>query len=387
MSRKTDLMIRSSVVLALGAMSASAFAQNSVTLYGILDEGINYTSNVGGHSHFEMASGFPHGSRWGLKGAEDLGGGVKAIFQLENGFDVDTGRAFQGGLLFGRQAYVGMSSESLGTVTAGRQYDSVVDFPAQHTAGGNWGGYMFAHPYDNDNFINTFRTNNAVKYTSPTLGGVKFGGVYGFSDDVGFSNNRLYSIGGQYTNGGLLVSAAYLRANHPSATSFGAINNGGDQNLPGSKLTIFGAGATYTAGKATFGLAYSSTDVEDPRSSGYVGPIIPPTGSLSSLRFQNVEVNAKYQFAASYWVGAMYTFTRATFDATSEKKHPTYHSVGLMADYLFSKRTDIYLQGVYQHVGGDTTGSVLDAAYVVGAANVSSTRNQLLLRVGLRHFF
>lgn len=57
-----------------------------------------------------MASGFPHGSRWGVKGTEDLGGGVKTLFQLENGFDVDTGRAFQGGLLFGRQAYMGLSS-------------------------------------------------------------------------------------------------------------------------------------------------------------------------------------------------------------------------------------------------------------------------------------
>ena len=88
---------------ALCAGSASASAQSSVTLYGVLDEGINYTNNVGGHSQVAMASGFPHGSRWGLKGNEDLGGGATAIFQLENGFDVDNGRAFQGGALFGRQ--------------------------------------------------------------------------------------------------------------------------------------------------------------------------------------------------------------------------------------------------------------------------------------------
>ncbi|EYS81325.1 hypothetical protein CF68_17390 [Cupriavidus sp. SK-4] len=83
----------------------------------------------------------------------------------------------------------------------------------------------------------------------------------------------------------------------------------------------------------------------------------------------------------------MYTYTRASFNATSGKQHPTYHSVGLMADYLLSKRTDIYVQGMYQHVGGDATGSVLDAAYVAGAAIVSSNRNQLLLRAGVRHFF
>ncbi|CAG2139262.1 hypothetical protein LMG26411_01680 [Cupriavidus numazuensis] len=387
MFRRTNLKIRLSAVIASCAISAPACAQSAVTLYGVIDEGLNYTSNVGGHSNVEMASGFPHGSRWGFKGTEDLGGGTKAIFQLENGFDVDTGRAYQGGLLFGRQAYMGLTSDRLGAVTVGRQYDSVVDYLAQHTAGGNWGGYMFAHPYDNDNLINTFRVNNTVKYASPSLGGLKFGGAYGFSDDVRFANNRLYSVGGQYTRGGWLVSAAYLRADNPSATSYGAINNSGDQNLLGSKLRIFGAGVTYTAGKAAVGLAYSDAQVDDPQSSGYVGPIAPPVGRLASLRFRNLEVNAKYQFAASYWLGAMYTYTRASFDATSGKQYPTYHSFGLMADYVLSKRTDVYLQSVYQHVGGDTTGSVLDAAYVAGAANVSSNRNQLLLRVGMRHFF
>lgn len=189
----------------------------------------------------------------GLKGAEAIGGGIKTIFQLENGFDVDSGRAFQGGLLFGRQAYVGVSSDTLGALTAGRQYDAVVDFLAQNTAGGTWGGYMFAHPYDSDNLINTFRTNNAVKYTSPALGGLKFGATYGFSNDVKASNNRLFSVGGQYTVGGWLLSAAYLQADHPSATSYGAINNGGDQNLLGSRLRIVGAGATYTWARRPWG--------------------------------------------------------------------------------------------------------------------------------------
>lgn len=58
-----------------------------------------------------------------------------------------------------------------------------------------------------------------------------------------------------------------------------------------------------------------------------------------------------------------------------------------MADYIFSKRTDVYVQTVYQHAGGDKTSSVLDAAYVAGAANVSSGPNQVMFRLGLRHFF
>ncbi len=304
------------------AIATPVFSQSSVTLYGVLDEGLNYTNNVGGHRQAALASGFPHGSRWGLKGAEALGGGVRAIFQLENGFDVDTGRAFQGGLLFGRQAYVGLSSSTLGAVTVGRQYDAVVDFLAQGSAGGTWGGYMFAHSYDNDNLINTFRANNTVKYTSPALGGLRFGATYSFGDDTSFANNRLYSVGGQYTVGGLLVSAAYLQADHPSATSYGAINNGGDQNLLGSRLRIFGAGATYTLGKAAVGLVYSNADANEPQSSGYVGRIAPPVGRLSSLRFQNIEVNAKYQLGASYWLGAMYTYTRVSFNTIAGTQHP-----------------------------------------------------------------
>jgi len=170
----------------LAIFSLPAFAQTSVTLYGVLDEGINYTNNVGRGHVYELASGYAQGSRWGLKGAEELGGGLKAIFQLENGFDVSSGRLNQGGRMFGRQAFVGLSSEPYGTLTFGRQYDSVVDYLAQTTANGNWAGSLFSHPYDNDNTDNSFRLDNSVKYTSPSISGFQFGGVYSFSNDTGF---------------------------------------------------------------------------------------------------------------------------------------------------------------------------------------------------------
>jgi len=74
---------------------AGAHAQNSVTLYGVIDEGFDYTNNVNGKKDYELQSGYAQGSRWGLRGAEDLGGGVKAIFTLENGFNVNKGRLGQ----------------------------------------------------------------------------------------------------------------------------------------------------------------------------------------------------------------------------------------------------------------------------------------------------
>ncbi|SIN80514.1 porin [Paraburkholderia phenazinium] len=371
----------------VSTITAPAFAQNSVTLYGLIDEGFDYTNNVAGDKVYELQSGFAQGSRFGLKGAEDLGGGLKAVFQLENGFNVNNGKLGQGGLMFGRQAYVGISSSQWGSVMLGRQYDSVVDYLAQTTANGNWAGYLFSHPYDNDNTDNSFRVNNTVKYTSPEIAGLQFGGTYSFSNDTNFANNRSYSAGAQYTSGGLLLAAAYLQADNPSSTAGGAINNGGDENFVGSKLRIFGAGASYTFGSANVGISYSNTYVTNPTTSGYVGDITLPTGTLSNLRFQNFEVNGKYQFTSAFYVGAMYTYTRTDFNSTSGKLNPSYQMAGLMADYNLSKRTDIYLQGVYQHVGGDRTGTVLDYAFVPGADNVSSTQNQVVARVAIRHKF
>lgn len=119
------------IVLAVAGLAASAaHAQSSVTLYGVLDEGISYTSNVGGHSVWSISSGNINGSRWGLRGSEELGSGFKAIFTLENGYNISNGTLGQNGRLFGRQAFVGLSSSQYGSVTMGRQYDGVVDYLA-----------------------------------------------------------------------------------------------------------------------------------------------------------------------------------------------------------------------------------------------------------------
>ena len=115
------------LTLAMLGISGIAHAQNTVTLYGIIDTGLTYVSNQGGGRFVGMTSGNESGSRWGLKGSEDLGGGLKTVFQLENGFNSTNGRLGQGGRMFGRQAFVGLSSDKWGTLTAGRQYDPLVD--------------------------------------------------------------------------------------------------------------------------------------------------------------------------------------------------------------------------------------------------------------------
>jgi len=372
----------------LAVFSLPALAQTSVTLYGVLDEGINYTNNVG-HGHvYELASGFAQGSRWGLKGAEELGGGLKAIFQLENGFDVSSGRLNQGGRMFGRQAFVGLSSEPYGTLTFGRQYDSVVDFLAQTTANGNWAGSLFSHPYDNDNTDNSFRLDNSVKYTSPSISGFQFGGVYSFSNDTGFANNRAYSFGGQYTYGGLLVAAAYLQADNPGNGSNGAIT-ANDASFIAARMRVFGGGITYTFGPATAGFVYTNSNYLDPTGNGFLGvtPLVPPGVLLNSLKYQNFEVNGKYQISPILFVGAQYVYTIETYDASNGGVKPKIHSFGLMADYNLSKRTDVYIQGEYQQVTGDATFSILDDAFTPGTQSPSSTSKQVVVRAAIRHKF
>ncbi|MFM0208163.1 porin [Paraburkholderia sediminicola] len=377
-------------VLAIALVSAAAspvFAQSSVTLYGVIDEGIEYTNNVGHGSVVELASGYAQGSRWGSKGSEDLGGGLKAIFQLENGFDLNSGRLNQGGRMFGRQAYVGLSSNSLGTVTLGRQYDSVVDYLAQTTANGNWAGYLFAHPYDNDNTDNSFRVDNTIKYASPDFSGLQFGGTYSFSNDTNFANNRQYSFGAQYATGGLLVAAAYLQANNPGVGSNGAIT-ANDASFIAGRMRVFGGGINYTFGSATVGFAYTNSNYQDPTGNGYIGIPLAANGVLlSTLKYQNFEVNGKYQITPAFFVGAQYVYTMETYDASTGSVKPKIHSVGLMADYNLSKRTDVYVQGEYQKVAGSSTNSILDDAFIPGTQSPSSTQNQVVARVALRHKF
>lgn len=363
-----------------------AFAQSSVTLYGILSDGLNYTNNAGGHPAYQLASGYAQGTRIGLRGTEDLGGGLQAIFSLADIFDLNSGKLGQG-LVWGRQAFVGLASAKYGTVTLGRQYDSVVDYVAPITANGSWGGYLLAHPYDNDNTDTSFRANNTIKYASPNLAGFKFGGTYSLSNSTSFADNRQMSIGAQYSRGGLLLAAAYQNADNPGATTGGAITNT-DASFIAKRMRVFGAGVSYTLTRATLGFAYTHTDLRQPTSSVYVGPIALPTGSTAnSLAFQNFEVNGMYQFTPAFFIGAQYVYTVSTFETSSGSAKPKYHTVGLMADYNLSKRTDLYAQAAYMKVAGDATGTILDRAYVPGAAGVSSTANQFVARLGIRHKF
>src|SRR5258708_4984837 len=152
----------------LGVFAVNASAQSSVTLYGLISAGVGYATNQGGKNAWQALSGTNQNPRWGLKGKEDLGGGLSAIFQLENGFNVMTGTASQNGREFGRQAYVGLSSKPYGTLTFGRQYDAIHDYIGAVIIASN--GVNIG---DNDNGYNDIPIQKSVKYVSPVHRGLR----------------------------------------------------------------------------------------------------------------------------------------------------------------------------------------------------------------------
>lgn len=359
------------------AITTPAFAQSSVTLYGIVETGLTYVNNSAGDKLVQMQSGVIQGSRWGLKGSEDLGGGLKTIFQIESGFDLDTGKLGQGGLGFGRQAYVGVSSDQWGMLTLGRQYDSIVDFVGPTTFNGIWGGY-FSHAGDIDNTNNAFRVNNTIKYTSINYGGLQFSGMYAPGGVAGsFGENSTVAAGGSYTHGPLYIGAAYFYARNP-ATQFAdgnfVPNNSVDQGPFGyvghpRNEQIIGVGGTYAIGPTLIGLDYTNTRFDD------------ANGTTSSVTFNNYEVWGQYSPTAATTLGAGYTFTDAKVNYSGQK--PKYNQVNLLADYKLSKRTDVYLMGVFQHASGGAYANIYNGFL----ASQSSTDTQVAARIGIRHTF
>lgn len=382
MNRQVKLM----AIAVASVISTAAYAQSSVTLYGIIDVGIDYTNNSGGKQLWHMQDGTYdglYGSRWGLKGEEDLGGGLKAIFKLENGFNVNNGKLAQGGREFGRQAWIGLSDARLGTVTLGRQYDSIVDYLQPMTMTGNWGGLAF-HAGDIDNTANSFRVDNSIKYASQNLHGLTFGGMLGLSNSnaQGTSKIGMWSAGANYAIGGLNVAAAYLFAKQPAAlftdgdyvpnTTGAGIGAAGAFSYVGNPANeqVFGAGATYALGSATLGLDYSNAKFDQ------------ANGTTSTVKFDTYEVWGSYAFTPAATLAAGYSFTDGQIGYSSAR--PKYHQINLTADYKLSKRSEVYLSAAYQiAAGASQPADIFDG--VVG--NASSSNRQLGMRVGIVHKF
>ncbi|SEB16227.1 porin [Paraburkholderia sartisoli] len=369
-------------VLSLSAVTCHA--QSNVTLYGIIDASVDYVSNESGHHAVQAQNGMINGSRWGLKGNEDLGGGTSAVFQLENGFNIFNGKLGQGGREFGRQAWVGLKDKTLGTVTFGRQYDPTIWYLAVYTGGFN-GGTAFAHPFDNDNMGNSFRLDNAVEYASPTWGGFSMRGMYAFSNQAGgFKSNRAYSAGAGYTRGGLSLGTAFIMIDNVGGNAGGAVDGSttGDSTFIGSRQMVWGTAASYTYGSGIYGATWTHTRIENGTSVNLAG--YKPLGN-AGMSLDNFDVNVTYNVTPAFALLGTYTYTMARFTNSQVSASPKWNQFNAQADYFLSKRTDIYLDAVYQHVSGGANTPFANA--IICGYSQSSSPSQLVVGLGLRHRF
>ncbi|WP_309491359.1 porin [Trinickia mobilis] len=383
-----------------GMMPVYALAQSSVTLYGIVDAGVSYGNNVApalgqaGARKIQETSGVGIPSRWGLRGVEDLGGGNVAVFVLENGFSVANGTLLQGSREFGRQSYVGLGNKKLGTVTLGRQYESVVDFVGPFVSARQWGTQYGAHVGDIDNLYTTFRLNNTVKYQSANLSGFTFGGLYAFSNQgagsggTGFSNNSAWSVGGSYTSNAFSLGVGHFHLSNPSSGATGGSNTSGavagDYTSPTdifyvrpvASQDVTGIGVSYALKGFTLGGAYTYAKLD------YT--------DHTSFAMSNYEVNGKYQFtpalvagvAAIYSVGNVEGASSIANVSAGQHPHWVQFNAGLL--YSLSRLTDVYGAVVYQKA---LNGALTAAIDNIGGPSGINSRFQVATTVGVRHKF
>lgn len=367
--------------VAVVGFASQAQAQNTVTLYGIVDTGLMYVHNAGGESsQISMASGNESGSRWGLKGSEDLGGGLKTIFQIENGFNSTTGKLGQGSREFGRQAYVGLTSGTWGTVTVGRQYDPLIDF-VQAVQGDNYLGGFFTSPGDIDNADNSIRINNAIKWASPTWAGLQLETMYSLGGVAGaMGSGQTYSGAAAYQNGPVSLAAGYLHIDNGNATLSARSTTTADSLFnssvnsayaSASAVNIARAGGNYTIGPVIVGGYYSFSQYKSDANSSFTG----------SEKYNNGEIYAVWNVSPSLQTEIGYDYMKSSGDSSAQQNQFT-----IGADYFLSKRTDFYAVAAYARARGNNGSGTAQA--VIGSADVDSgADSQGLVVVGLRHKF
>ena len=353
--RKTTI-----AALALGATSLPALAQStgSVTLYGLIDTTIRYSTheNAAGNNKVQMTDGVLTGSRWGLRGTEDLGGGTKALFILESGFAPNTGTSQQGGRLFGRTAVVGLESD-YGKLYLGRQYTLAHEVLSSYEA------MAFANNsivgYQGGNYTG-LRYDNTVKYIK-SFGGLQLAGAWTFGGVAGsFSSGSAGAGSIVYSMGSAEVGAVYQVTHDVSSAYFNAV-----PTALASKQTVWGLGDRWDTSIATWYLGYTNNrlDVADYKNQvAYVGAKVPLAGALS-------------------FIGTVQYDWMRHLD-TSGKRLTT----AGMLDYAFSKRTDVYAEVDYTHLQGGWIGLNSSASFN-NSGNTFGNGSRLGVMLGMRHKF
>jgi predicted porin len=405
---------------ALSAIAGAAQAQSTVTLYGLLDQNVvryHQNTTTGAIDKTAFVDGGFNGSRFGLKGSEDLGGGLSAIFNFEAGVNSDSGTSTQGSTLFGRRSIVGLSGATWGTVGIGRNSSPYDDVEADHAmmqasvfdpsgtnnapqtlystntvtaataattllargAAGNgnatWIGY-------------STRFNNSVKYQSPVFSGFSFSAMYATGEDntVGAAAKDASSSTGanaKYEAGPLLVSFGYQSEAAGGTSSTTATGLAGATSLLGTNqnsaanaaaavaglhpaLTNTQLNAAYDFGVARVGLGINQAKFQDVK-------FVPQGGVAGDFAAQN-----EYSLSVSVPFGA--TLLSAGYAVSQGDSLGKASGYGLQAKYALSKRTFLY--GGYSNLTPfDTLVNLANASKSISTDNVSS------YGVGIQHKF
>jgi predicted porin len=329
-------------LLALSAFSGAVSAQTNVTIYGVVDMGYAHENNgSAAGSENRLDSGLLNGSRLGFKGSEDLGGGMSAIFALENGFNADTGTLGQGGLLFGRQAWVGLDG-GFGTARLGRQNTVVY---ANSPVFDPFGNALAGDSARLFNYSGS-RTNNAISYGYEANNGFRGQLNYGFGEIAGdTSAGRTMAAFGGYRNGPIDAVLTYHRVTDATG------------NVSGATTLL---GGNYNFGVLKAYLAYAMNKDVTP-----AGVISAGADTRNSLVGLTAPVGAAGTVIASY----MHLTDKVVDNADADQ-----FAIGYTHD--LSKRTALYTS--YARLKNESA-----ARYRVSAVGLTDS----LFNVGVRHRF
>jgi len=322
-------MKKSALALAvLAALSLNnASAQTNVQVYGLIDAGVEVVNhaNAAGDSVVRVISGGKNTSRWGFRGSEDLGGGLKAVFNLEGGILMDTGAA--DGALFKRQAYVGLDGK-FGRVVIGRSFTTVYDFVIKYDPMGFAPNYSWATSgaaTGPSKYGMTTAFDNLVKY-SGQAGDFSYGASIGLGEQPSSTADaRKYAVATSWSHAGLGLMAAFEQVNGTLVATTGRR----DENR------VFHIGASYQSGDWRYIAAMRGYELEQGRA------------GVADLR------------GDTYWAGVTRTLGKVTLTGAAYHLNVKNTAANLDADptmlvargmYALSKRTDLYLAGA--HVKG-----------------------------------
>jgi len=350
-----------SLAVLAAATTGVAHAQSSVTIYGTVDAGfVSERGGVNGNVN-KLDSGIASASRIGFKGTEDLGSGLSALFLLESGFNVDNGKQDVDNTLFNRQAYVGLSSKTTGTLTLGRQYTPIYNTlskVADPFAAGYAGSAKNLFP-------NNTRTSNTVLYTSPSYNGFDGDVAYTFGENAESNKiGRKFGASVGYANGPLNARVAYNNTSNDTA----AIEQGSGRNWLAAANYDFAVAKAYVAYGVNKGLNSAVRNNSDRFAySTTIASAAPSTDSTTALIGATVPLGQGTMMASYIHVN----------DKDVANADANQFAIGY--SYALSKRTSTYAS--YAKISNKN-----NAGFTVGNNSNAGTGDKAF-NVGVRHSF